>query len=314
LAAVAARLEPAEAARVLGQAARVLGLELGTAVPTSNRRELAEGLAAVAAGLEPAEAARVLRKAARVLELALEGEENADNRRALAAGLTAVAGRREPSEVARVLILTLQKETDPDGRQALAEQLATTAGWLEPAAAARVCAAAVDTFRAAEPETAGVERYTLQGGMARLMQALEPEQAVPLSRALAFDLCSRLDVNGSDHYLLVDASLTDAGRPEVSRRAAALTTALGLSGGGPLAALPALAVASEPLPCRLSTQDLVDLLKMPTCFGEARKVVLKHIGNRYRREFANSWDFVHFAQEQHLDLDFTSPPKRPARR
>ncbi len=68
--------------------------------------------------------------------------------------------------------------------------------------------------------------------------------------------------------------------------------------------------ASEPLPCRLSTQDLVELLKMPTCFGEARKVVLKHLGNRYGRIFANHWEFVHYAQEQHLNLDLTSPPKR----
>jgi hypothetical protein len=49
---------------------------------------------------------------------------------------------------------------------------------------------------------------------------------------------------------------------------------------------------------------------MPTCFGEARKVVLKHLGNRYGRVFANHWEFVRYAQEQHLDLDLTSPPKR----
>jgi hypothetical protein len=75
-------------------------------------------------------------------------------------------------------------------------------------------------------------------------------------------------------------------------------------------ALPVLPAVSEPLPCRLSTQDLVELLKMPTCFRQARKVVLKHLGNRYHRVFANHWEFVRFAKEQHLDLDLTSPPKR----
>jgi len=75
-------------------------------------------------------------------------------------------------------------------------------------------------------------------------------------------------------------------------------------------ALPVLPAVSEPLPCRLSTQDLVELLKMPTCFGEARKVVLKHLGNRYGRVFANHWEFVRFAQKQHFDLNLTSPPKR----
>jgi hypothetical protein len=52
---------------------------------------------------------------------------------------------------------------------------------------------------------------------------------------------------------------------------------------------------------------------MPTCFGKARQVVLKHLGNRYHRPFATHWDFVRYAKEQHLDLDFTTPPKRPAR-
>jgi hypothetical protein len=55
------------------------------------------------------------------------------------------------------------------------------------------------------------------------------------------------------------------------------------------------------------------LLKYPTCFGEARKVVLRHLGNRYGRCFANHGEFVRFAQEQRLGLDFTTPPKRPER-
>ena len=45
--------------------------------------------------------------------------------------------------------------------------------------------------------------------------------------------------------------------------------------------------------------------------GEARRVVLDHLGNRYHRTFADVWEFVRFAKEQNLDLDFTSPPRRP---
>ena len=52
---------------------------------------------------------------------------------------------------------------------------------------------------------------------------------------------------------------------------------------------------------------------MPTCFGKTRQVVLKHLGNRYGRRFDNHWQFVRFAREQHLDLDFKTPPKRPTR-
>jgi len=68
---------------------------------------------------------------------------------------------------------------------------------------------------------------------------------------------------------------------------------------------------AEPFPCRLTTQELVDLLKMPTCFGAARRVVLDHLGNRYGRRFVNHWAFVRFATDQKLNLDFTTPPRRP---
>ena len=69
--------------------------------------------------------------------------------------------------------------------------------------------------------------------------------------------------------------------------------------------------AAEPPPCRLSTQQLVELLKMPPCIGEVRRVVLDRLGDRYHRPFGDVWEFVRFAKEQHLDLDFTSPPIRP---
>jgi hypothetical protein len=53
---------------------------------------------------------------------------------------------------------------------------------------------------------------------------------------------------------------------------------------------------------------------MPTCVRELRRVILDQLGNRHRRRFDTHWDFVRFAQEQHLDLDFTTPPKRPERK
>ena len=68
---------------------------------------------------------------------------------------------------------------------------------------------------------------------------------------------------------------------------------------------------TEPYPCRLSTQDLVELLKMPTVFGEARVVVLDHLGNHYGRTFANHWQFVRDAKEHILNFNFTIAPNRP---
>jgi hypothetical protein len=72
-----------------------------------------------------------------------------------------------------------------------------------------------------------------------------------------------------------------------------------------------LVIAAEPLPYRLSSRQVVELLKMPPSVGAARRVVLDHLGDRYQRQFADAWEFVRFAKEQGLDLDFTSPPRRP---
>jgi hypothetical protein len=65
--------------------------------------------------------------------------------------------------------------------------------------------------------------------------------------------------------------------------------------------------------CRLTTQELVELLKMPSCFGPARRVVLDQLENRYKRRFCNHWAFVRYAEENGLNLDFKTPPKRPSR-
>jgi hypothetical protein len=73
-------------------------------------------------------------------------------------------------------------------------------------------------------------------------------------------------------------------------------------------------VAAEPWPCRLTTQDLVELLKKPTCFGESRTAVPTHLGNRYGRRLGNHWEFVRYAREDNLGLDFTTPPGAPIRR
>jgi hypothetical protein len=77
------------------------------------------------------------------------------------------------------------------------------------------------------------------------------------------------------------------------------------------AALLLLSRAAEPLPRRLSDQELVELLKHPLCVGDARRAVLDQLGLQHRRTFADQWEFVRFAEEQHLGLDLTSPPRRP---
>jgi hypothetical protein len=94
-------------------------------------------------------------------------------------------------------------------------------------------------------------------------------------------------------------------------RAAGLVAGVGLSNYQSLPASTALILTLEPLPCRFSTQELVDLLKHPFCVDEARRVVLEQLERRYRRAFTDHWEFVRFATEQRLGLDFTTSPRRP---
>jgi len=74
-----------------------------------------------------------------------------------------------------------------------------------------------------------------------------------------------------------------------------------------------LRLAAEPLTCRFITLQLVDVLKMPTSGGEVRTVFLEQLANRYKRPFADVWDFVEWAEKNEPGLDFTSPPRRPVR-
>jgi hypothetical protein len=161
-------------------------------------------------------------------------------------------------------------------------------------------------------------------GLAALLAELEHAPANDMAAALATELCSDPSHTAGTYLLqpsdawqtmdakALDAVLTDTSRQERCRASVTAMATVGLSCGGPLAGLSVSPVTPQVLPCRLSTQDLVELLKMPTCYGEVRQVVLKHLGNRYGRRFDTHWDFVRFAQEQHLDLNFTSPPRRPS--
>jgi hypothetical protein len=75
-------------------------------------------------------------------------------------------------------------------------------------------------------------------------------------------------------------------------RAVAIAAAIGISAKGLAPSMPFLPSADEPFPCRLTTPEFVDLLKMPTCVNELRRVILDQLGNRYGRRFDTHWDFV----------------------
>jgi tRNA A-37 threonylcarbamoyl transferase component Bud32 len=343
LAVVAGRLEPGEAARLLSQA-------LNQQKDAKVRSALAKGLAAVAGRLDPAEAARICEEPSRVLSQALTQAKRGGlsfDPEYLASGLVAVAGRLDPAEAARLLSQALDQEDYPDACATLVEGLTAVARRLSPADAARLLtqvrdlsararlaedlavAGRLDPADAARArvEAARLEIQALEQGpdtsvsrdgarrVSMLIEPLDSEAATDAARVLARRVVS-------DSYLGFDSEvswtlqrfLTNAARPQVSWRATAIASAISISANGPLLRLPLLPAAGEPLPCRLGTQDLVELLKMPTCIGEVRRIILGQLGHRYGRRFETHWDFVRYAHEQGLNLDFTTPPKRPDRK
>jgi hypothetical protein len=160
----------------------------------------------------------------------------------------------------------------------------------------------------------------LARGLSAVAARLGPEDAVRLyslaGAALARAMAHTSSISGLPDLLQDDLSamLKRVDPPELSRRGGA-AAALVASFAGTAQALTPLALlvpARELLPCRLTTQQLVDLLKHPTCVGPVRRPILDQLEARYRQRFADHWEFVRFAEEQGLGLDLTSPPQRPA--
>jgi tRNA A-37 threonylcarbamoyl transferase component Bud32 len=308
LAVVAAEMEPGAAGKTASALARAI-------TQTTDPRALvplAEGLAAVTARMEPGEAARVCSGAATALVQAISRTTEFFVLSSLAQRLGAVAARMEPGEGARAraaakaaLAQAMSRTTDPNALGALAGGFAAVTPRIEPGEAAEVVAAFT---RAMTKTTSSTFLRSLAQRLAAMATHVEPGQvATTLAQA-----ASRTD-NSSARTQLAQGILEALTGVPANGQAlkAAAKVASPSDGRGLPATLALLALAAEPPPCRLSTQQLVDLLKHPLFIGEARRAVLDQLQNRYRRPFADQWEFVRFAREHLPDVDLDSPPQRP---
>jgi hypothetical protein len=307
LAAVAARLEPNDAAR----AASALSQAMTKPGAPFALGQLAQGLAAVAARLEPKEAAQHCALAASTLTLAMSKTADPAALRQLVQGLSAVAARLGPKEAAqysaRAASALARAMTEPGNSTAqLAEGLSAVAARLEPNDAARAASALSQALT--KTNNSVFARGELAQGLSAVAARLEPKEAASTLTQAMTKTNGPADLRELAQGLL--ATLTRDPRNSLVR-AASLEAVAGVSYRHPLLAPTALVLTLEPLPCRLSTQELVDLLKSPFCVDPARRVVLGQLERRYRRQFADHWEFVRFATEQRLGLDFTTPPRRP---
>jgi hypothetical protein len=327
---VVAQMEPKEATTLMKQA---LALDLAHENPVwASRPELVAGLASAAARMEPTEAVRLL-------DQAMAEEKDGRGPGDLAASLAAVAVRMEPREAVRLINRKLAEEKNKDARLTLARALVRVALRLEPNEARRICAAAARSYLPVIDQGSDVfARRPATQLVSILIQPLDNETTLPIAWTLAqwivgapelfqvkegqyqrtYDPVREMFVEEGDDLSprseLLEPLLLHATRRQVQRRANALAAAIGLSASAAPLALHYLQAATEPLPCRLGPQDLVELLKMPSCARDVRRLILDHLGNRFGRRFQTHWDFVRYAHEQRLDLDFTTPPKRPPRK
>jgi hypothetical protein len=309
LSAVAVRLDPKEGADILVQAM------LRTTHPGA-RGELAKGLPAVAVRLEPKEVARTAEILREVMLADTMG-----NGELCADGLSVVAARLETQDADRLadtLTQAMVKESTsgyPRKFRALARVLSAVAARREAKDAAQAAESIIGAM------TSVCKRDVKNGNLPALadslvavgsrLQPIDTERAVgSLMHTMALTANDQAQVEVARD---LPALLTAAELPAASWRAAAVPAAIGpfAHSTHPIVAVAMLAPAWEPQPCRLSSQQLVELLKQPVCVRQARRVILDQLQNRYHRKFADHWEFVRFAQEQHLELDFTSPPKRP---
>jgi serine/threonine protein kinase len=282
----------------------------------------ASALVQLATLMGPLEAERLCRRANRIVGDALAFDS--DDADVKLYGLAEVVRRMNPGEAARVLAGVLTREMEESMRQSLAESLADAAGRLEAGAATRVCDRTIrDLLRARSARRRNAQdRRGFDSALAELLQGVPARDANPLAAVLAGLMWSEGDIGGEpgpvrsepgfdDARLRKALSrvLTDTSREQRDLRAVRMVIRSIGTGLGALAT--AVSLEAEPWPCRLSSQELVDLLKMPTCIGKARRVVLDQLGDVHGRRFANHWEFVRFSLENQRSLDLTTPPRRP---
>jgi hypothetical protein len=301
LSVLAARMEPVDAARHCSRAAELLietlvkVTEPNAPFTTIDRGNLlaisALGFNAVAGFIEPQAASRHGSQAAAILIRAMAGGENFSAVPKLAQALTAVAAQMQPQDAAATLARALQamdRRASPAALRPLADGLWAALDRMDPDAAAR-----------RRPEAAAALGQSVTTLFYYLARMEPPDQADPRARPRPGQ---RPPV-----FLLGADLLPVSSRVEAPARAAA-----GILAGmdHPLAALAVLR-AQLPSPCRFTTDELVQLLKQPTCVGHVDRLVLHQLETRYQRPFADHWAFVRFAREHSLGLDFTTPPQRP---
>jgi serine/threonine protein kinase len=308
--AVVGRVGEAEASaavwQLLGVMAKADDYRVRKADDYRVREAAARGLGAVAGRVGVADAAAVARQLLKAMAKATDGE----GRRQLARALSAVAarvGEADAADVARQLIDPLVNATDPVVLESLGRGLDAVGGRVSAAEAAALVRQVLNAFD--KPGNRYI--HGLERGLSAVAGRLDrPEAAAAVHRILDAMgdasnwavLKSLADSLGAVAGRLDDAEARRASAAAARRLVDAMTTGRGYYMGSTLT--PAL----EKVTTRLNRQDLVDLLKHPTCVGPARDIVLRRLGRLANRTFATLWELLDWLDANDPGVDVLTPP------
>jgi hypothetical protein len=184
LAAVAARMEPAGAARVCGSAADILARNMSKTTDLAAASTLAKGLSAVAARLEPKAAGEAADALGQVLTRTTEAKGLLADLRPmqnLATALSDVAARLGPKEAAHsaaVLLQSINKATHPTAALTVAQSFGALAARMEPGDAAVMFSQALSATKDVNASGA------LARGLSADAPELQPKEAAEVAATL----------------------------------------------------------------------------------------------------------------------------------
>jgi hypothetical protein len=300
-------------------AAEKMRNDLPGAVFPMLQEQLAVGLAAVVRELPEAARREYLAPAAEVLVGSMK--TNQSGMEAPSTGLAAVVDALPEGAGTKYLVSAAERLTEllpktPEAnRTDVAMGLAAVTKGLRESDRAPYLRAAADVIAAAlakaphrgnhKPAVAQLAAVTRGLPAVERAKYLEPALDLMLDN-LAEDSQSQF---GKDYLELVP-TVTQLVEPVVAGRA--LFRAIAYNADRPDALLRALRDLTKPLgPNDLPV--LVELLKLPFCYGEGRDIVVRRLAAVTGQTFRTRWDAVEYLRTHHPEIDLTAPPPLPER-
>jgi hypothetical protein len=343
LAHVCKGMPPDRAAKYLDPAAKLLVGALAN--EPFGQEDLARALAYACKGMPPDRAAKYLDPAAKLLVGALAKETDGNRRENLSLALLEVCHDMSPHQAdahvdaaAKLLADALAKE-QPFAREVLARALAYACKGLSPKRAAmHLDAAAKFLVEALAKETNSRAREELLRVLFEVCKAMPPGQAATdlypaaklFSEAIAIEPDStRRAAVAAKFAMVYERSPADRKRiPYVltgSTRRAVLAAKLAVV-YKQLPADKAIPYLLTGLPQYPETQetflrslsgvagrcllpDVVESLKHPLCYGDARQIFLQQAEQLTGQQFKTRWEMVDWLTKNHPEISLSTPPE-----